>query len=281
MNGIPSQPLQTLRYDASVYDQLASTYDESRGTFPAAVSEQITEHIVTVTGAQSHTRFLEPGVGTGIIAMPLVQRGYTYVGVDSSPKMLEVFRGKLHGSWHHLVLVEADATALPFPAASFDAALTVSVLYLIPAWQKALAEIRRVVRRGGVYLYCLERAEANSVAAEIDRAWQSILAERGFHHSWHSSVTTDEVLALLESQGCALERSTAATWTAERSLSSYLDYYGKTLRSLYWQLDNDAFSSAVSELRDWAYGHLDVSGAIVMYTKSFDVYAVWRWTGES
>ena len=51
---------------------------------------------------------------------------------------------------HVVGVLRGDATALPFPDATFDAVITSEVLEHIPDDVGALAELRRVVRRGGV-----------------------------------------------------------------------------------------------------------------------------------
>ena len=48
-----------------------------------------------------------------------------------------------------ITIQQADACALPFPDASFDRALSLLVLHFVPEAEKAVAEMRRVVRPGG------------------------------------------------------------------------------------------------------------------------------------
>ena len=50
-------------------------------------------------------------------------------------------------------VLRADATRLPFRDACVDAVLEVHVLHLVPDWERALAEARRVLAPGGVLLH--------------------------------------------------------------------------------------------------------------------------------
>jgi ubiquinone/menaquinone biosynthesis C-methylase UbiE len=45
----------------------------------------------------------------------------------------------------------ADAARLPFAAGSFDAVVGFGFLHHVPHWQRALAEVARVLRPGGSY----------------------------------------------------------------------------------------------------------------------------------
>lgn len=57
--------------------------------------------------------FLELGVGTGRIALPLIARGYRYIALDADAAMLEVFRQKIAGVDRKVQVVQADARAIP------------------------------------------------------------------------------------------------------------------------------------------------------------------------
>ena len=81
--------------------------------------------------------------GTGNYADALKGQGFAPTVLDLSPAMLERARAK------GLPVVRAEAAKLPFSDESFDAVVNVSALHLIPAWREALAEARRVLKRGG------------------------------------------------------------------------------------------------------------------------------------
>jgi SAM-dependent methyltransferase len=82
---------------------------------------------------------LDVGCGEGELARHLPDGAW--VGVDSSPTLLAAAPGPV---------VEADATALPFGAASFGSLALLYVLYHLPEPSLALAEAQRVLRPGGL-----------------------------------------------------------------------------------------------------------------------------------
>jgi SAM-dependent methyltransferase len=72
------------------------------------------------------------------------------VGLDASRTMLERGMQELRGSGlSNLAFVRGDATALPFPDASFDGICCFGALYLIPEPFAALDEMTRVLKPGG------------------------------------------------------------------------------------------------------------------------------------
>jgi phosphatidylethanolamine/phosphatidyl-N-methylethanolamine N-methyltransferase len=95
-------------------------------------------------------RILEVGVGTGI-SLPLYKRSHRLVGIDLSPDMLA--RAERRIARRRLAHVEAihemDAANLAFDDASFDVAVAMFVMTVVPDPDRVLAEIVRVVRPGG------------------------------------------------------------------------------------------------------------------------------------
>jgi SAM-dependent methyltransferase len=91
-------------------------------------------------------RLLDVGCGAGAITAGLVAGVAEVVGIDASAAELERARGRVPAG----TFVQADAEALPFEDASFDAALAHALLEHLPDPAAALAELRRVLRPGGV-----------------------------------------------------------------------------------------------------------------------------------
>jgi SAM-dependent methyltransferase len=126
------------------FDRASEYYDQTRSLEPATMEQVLTRLLAELHG----THCLEIGVGTGRFAIPLHRRGVSMVGLDLSHAMLEKLRAKAAGRDGPRI-VRGDATHLPFLHDTFDSALAVHVLHLIPEWRRAVDELVRVVRPGG------------------------------------------------------------------------------------------------------------------------------------
>jgi len=118
---------------------------------------------LALAALQGDESILEIGCGNGMYLGALRGRGHggLVCGADLSEGMLRTARPQ-HGDGPLLV---SDAQYLPFADRSFDVALAMHMLYHVPDRALAIAELRRVLRPGGVAL-----AVTNSDAhlAELD-----------------------------------------------------------------------------------------------------------------
>jgi SAM-dependent methyltransferase len=95
---------------------------------------------------------LDVGTGEGQLARLAVKGGAArVVGVDPTRAQVEVARERAGGP----VYARAGAAELPFPEASFDAVVACLVFEHIDAVDEALAEVGRVLRPGGRFLFFL------------------------------------------------------------------------------------------------------------------------------
>ena len=63
----------------------------------------------------------------------------------------------------------ADATAMPFPDDSFDSVVSCLMLHHIIDWERAVAEVARVLRPGGIFVgYDLVRTPLASLFHRLD-----------------------------------------------------------------------------------------------------------------
>lgn len=101
----------------------------------------------------SGKRVLEVGCGHGGGASYLVRTLHpaSYTGLDLNPNGIAFCRKR-----HNLAgldFVEGDAENLPFPDQSFDAVVNIDSGYHYPHYRRFLAEVVRVLRPGGHFLY--------------------------------------------------------------------------------------------------------------------------------
>src|SRR5262245_28598658 len=133
--------------ESVAFDRAADYYDQTRG-YPPGEERAVASIIAQAGDFNKASRVLEIGVGTGRIALPVSAYTGAYVGVDISRPMMARLKAKQSGE--AVYVAEADATLLPFAEHSFDGAAAVHVFHLIPGWQKALAELKRVLRPGAM-----------------------------------------------------------------------------------------------------------------------------------
>jgi ubiquinone/menaquinone biosynthesis C-methylase UbiE len=118
---------------------------------------QPAERIISRSGIQRGMKVLEVGCGSGTYTIPIAQTvgktGKVY-GIDIKPKVLLRFQKKLsqkpNQDLDNVYSLLENACHLPFQDESFDRVLMVSVLPEIPDGQKALAEIKRVLKPHGI-----------------------------------------------------------------------------------------------------------------------------------
>jgi ubiquinone/menaquinone biosynthesis C-methylase UbiE len=106
-----------------------------------------TEALAEVVEA-APARYLELGCGTGMFAarVSAALPEAEVECVDQSPRMVELTAQR--GISARL----ADAQDLPFDDGSFDVVAALWMLYHVPDLHRALAEVRRVLRPGGVFV---------------------------------------------------------------------------------------------------------------------------------
>lgn len=111
---------------------------------------------------------LEVAIGTGL-NLPLYPEDVRLTGIEWSPAMLNLARRQAASLGREVDLREGDAQALDFPDESFDTVVCTFSLCAIPDDRRAIAEMVRVLRSGGVLLL------SDHVAAS---AWPVRMAQR-------------------------------------------------------------------------------------------------------
>jgi SAM-dependent methyltransferase len=126
------------------YDGIADWYDAE---FQPAPLESETWKALTRLLGEGSGSLLDVGCGTGSYATGFAALGWDYTGVDLSEDMLR--RAEAKGAR----TVRADATALPFEDATFDAAVSIFTHTDLDDFAAVVREIVRVLRPGAPFVY--------------------------------------------------------------------------------------------------------------------------------
>jgi SAM-dependent methyltransferase len=231
------------------FDRAAGFYDESRGLRPE-VSELVADRVEEAVGPAA--RLLEIGVGTGRIALPLHRRGREIVGVDLSLPMLDRFRAKAAAAGlPPPTVLRADAGRLPFRDACVGAVLEVHVLHLVPTWERALEEARRVLVPGGMLLHAgggaYERGSGSPRDQVIRRFDELVAAGDGPPRIVGASPR--QVLEALVAMGGRVAELEPVAWEEPETYAEALRWVEERVFSSHWRLPDELWRTAAAQVR--------------------------------
>jgi SAM-dependent methyltransferase len=110
----------------------------------ASVAQLLAERV----GAQPGVELLDVATGSGNVAIAAAKAGAKVTGLDLTPKLLEVARGRASAAGLEIDFIEGDAEELPFERGSFDRVTSCFGVMFAPRQQVAAAELVRVARPG-------------------------------------------------------------------------------------------------------------------------------------
>jgi SAM-dependent methyltransferase len=124
----------------------AAGYEQLMGRW----SKRLAPLFIDFSGLADGEQVLDLGCGTGSLTFALAETGTVkqITAVDLSPVFVQATAAL--NTDPRIVVLQADACDLPFDDGAFDRALALLVLHFVPEADKAVAEMRRVVRSGGV-----------------------------------------------------------------------------------------------------------------------------------
>jgi demethylmenaquinone methyltransferase/2-methoxy-6-polyprenyl-1,4-benzoquinol methylase len=148
-----------------MFDRIAPVYDVMNRVMTAGLDRRWRRITVDET-VRPGDRVLDACCGTGDLAIAARAHGADVVGLDFSERMLERARRKAPA----IEFVQGDVLALPFDAASFDAATVGFGVRNVDDLEAGLRELRRVLRDGG-RLGILEITTPRGALAPFYRVW--------------------------------------------------------------------------------------------------------------
>ncbi|HZO37044.1 MAG TPA: class I SAM-dependent methyltransferase [Solirubrobacteraceae bacterium] len=170
----PPTPEEIHDVNTRYHDVAAADYDAKWGIdFGAIGRRQVRGKVAKLLGPWPgpFQRSLEIGAGTGYFTLNLMQDGTIAEATctDISPGMLATLAGNAERLGLDVRTVVATAEELPFANEAFDLVLGHAVLHHIPDLEQAFAEIARVLRPGGTFLFAGEPSHNGDRLAAVPK----------------------------------------------------------------------------------------------------------------
>jgi SAM-dependent methyltransferase len=168
--------------------------------------------VVELVPADPAARWVEVACGPAAISRALAPRVGSVQGVDLTPAMVAKAGAEAAAAGlDNLAFAVGDATALDFEDGAFDGAVTRFSLHHIPAPERVVAEMARVVRPGGLVVIADHVTDDDGAAA----AWHEQI-ERLRDPSHWACLTASRIVAIGEGAGL--------TRDSERVIPFEIDY---------------------------------------------------------
>ena len=178
------------------WDKNAGRYDRFMRKDRAAYDEMY-EMLQPVV---RHKTVLELATGTGLIAKHIVNAATHIEATDASAEMIaEAKRDNRSAKLHFSA---QDMFRLPYVDESFDVVIVSNALHIVPQPEKALIEIKRVLKDDGVLIAPTFTHAENSFSGKV-KAFFMKLAGFPLHSKW----TSEEYLRFLQQNGWAVRKS--------------------------------------------------------------------------
>jgi SAM-dependent methyltransferase len=184
-------------------------YDNFMGRF----STRLAPVFADFASVERGDRVLDVGAGTGALTAELVRRDAHVSAVDPSPE----FAATLQRRFPDVDARQGAAEDLPWADESFDTALAQLVVAFMSDAPAGIAEMRRVVRPGGVVAICMWTRDEMELLAAINRTQAVVSPERSADVSPYRSPEA--------ARGLLGDDAQLETLTVTADYSGYDDYW--------------------------------------------------------
>lgn len=132
------------------FDSQAKDYDRKETMYYSKFPKISCRDVVKKLESYSYEKLLDIGCGTGfLIELLKNQNKAEYCGLDISSEMIKIAKSKFDDS---VQLLEGSADKLPYPDNTFDVACCIQSFHHYPYPEKAMCEVYRVLKKGGLYI---------------------------------------------------------------------------------------------------------------------------------
>jgi SAM-dependent methyltransferase len=223
-------------YRAMERDRFSNAFTYGRFKVDVALDEEVKQLPV---GAS----LLDIGCGTGAYLKRFASQGFTVAGIEPSSGMRAVAIRDNPGAQ----VLDAVATALPFPDASFDFAFAIEVYRYLHRddVRRSFAELLRVLKPGGRFFFTMVNRWALDGFYVLQRARQAVRGNADTKHPHCEFFTPAELTAELSAAGAA-EVRVFGRMLAPLRLAYKLPLVGKALASRLDVVDDVLHHSALA-----------------------------------
>ncbi|MCA1597812.1 MAG: bifunctional 2-polyprenyl-6-hydroxyphenol methylase/3-demethylubiquinol 3-O-methyltransferase UbiG [Chloroflexi bacterium] len=148
-------------------------------------------------------RALDVGCGGGLLAEEFARFGCAVTGVDPSELSLETARTHAAASGLAIDYRMGSGEALPFDDAAFDLVYCCDVFEHVDSVERVIAEIARVLRPGGVFLYDTVNRTLLSrlIIVGVAQEWPATRFLPHSLHDWRMFIKPAELRAIMVRHG--------------------------------------------------------------------------------
>jgi demethylmenaquinone methyltransferase/2-methoxy-6-polyprenyl-1,4-benzoquinol methylase len=139
-----------------MFNEIAGFYDRTNKILSLGLDGYWRRVAVRTLDPQPGQVYLDVGCGTGDVSLAIAERSHAsrVIGIDPSEGMMRIGIEKIarKGLQENISMLQGDVLNLQFPDQTFDGAIAAFCIRNVVDRKRALSEIHRVIRPGGLFV---------------------------------------------------------------------------------------------------------------------------------